>query len=185
MLTYCHAPAHSCLRLLPCEDRALTIRGFPRPAACRGGCKGFLEYGPLPNLSARRTGGAPLPRHRSTFSVSSEDLARPPMGGGSYNRKHRASPSPHRGGDARRAEGVCKWTENCPQMRLDCLFISRKGRKGRRTSNANYASAEVVASYARQRAQRQIVDEDGKLSHTKHQSADTCHHWGACGLGYY
>ena len=48
--------------------------------------------------------------------------------------------------------------------------------------NANYAIAEVVAGYARQRAQRQIVDEDGKLSHTKHQSADTCHHWGACGL---
>ena len=46
-------------------------------------------------------------------------------------------------------------TESRPQMRLDCLFISRKGRKGRRTSNANYAIAEVVAGYARQRAQRQ------------------------------
>ena len=28
------------------------------------------------------------------------------------------------------------------------IFISRKGRKGRRTSNANYAIAEVVAGYA-------------------------------------
>ena len=28
MLTYCHAPAHSCSRLIPCEDRALTIGGF-------------------------------------------------------------------------------------------------------------------------------------------------------------
>ena len=35
------------------------------------------------------------------------------------------------------------------------IFISRKGRKGHRTSNANYAIAEVVAGYARQRAQRQ------------------------------
>ena len=35
------------------------------------------------------------------------------------------------------------------------IFISRKGRKGRRTSNANYAIAEVVAGYARQRAQKQ------------------------------
>ena len=25
--------------------------------------------------------------------------------------------------------------------------------------------------------------QNGKLSHTKRQSADTCHHWGACGLG--
>ena len=41
------------------------------------------------------------------------------------------------------------------------IFNSRKGRKGRRTSNANYAIAEVVAGYARQRVQRQIVDEDG------------------------
>ena len=32
-------------------------------------------------------------------------------------------------------------------MRLDCLFISRKGRKGRRTSNANYAIAEVAADF--------------------------------------
>ena len=44
MLTYCHAPAHSCSRAIPCEDRALTIRGFPRPAPCREGCKVFLEY---------------------------------------------------------------------------------------------------------------------------------------------
>ena len=51
-------------------------------------------------------------------------------------------------------------------MRLDCLFISRKGRKGRRSSNANHAIAEVVAGYARQRAQRRTEDENGKLSHT-------------------
>ena len=29
MLTYCHASDYSCSRLIPCEDRALTIRGFP------------------------------------------------------------------------------------------------------------------------------------------------------------
>ena len=40
------------------------------------------------------------------------------------------------------------------------IVISRKGRKGRRTSNANYAIAEVVAGYARQRAQRQNRNED-------------------------
>ena len=39
------------------------------------------------------------------------------------------------------------------------IFISRKGR---RTSNANYAAAEVVAGYARQRAQRRTEDEDNK-----------------------
>ena len=49
------------------------------------------------------------------------------------------------------------------------IFISRKGRKGRRTSNANYAAAEVVAGYARQRTQRDKVNgkvktENGKLS---------------------
>ena len=49
------------------------------------------------------------------------------------------------------------------------IFISSKGRKGRRTSNANYATAEVVAGYARQRAQRDKVNgkvktENGKLS---------------------
>ena len=43
VLTYCYAPAHSCSRAIPCEDRALSIRGFPRPAPCREGCKGFLE----------------------------------------------------------------------------------------------------------------------------------------------
>ncbi len=41
MLTYCHAPAHSCSRLIPCEDRALTIRGFPRPAPGTQRCKVF------------------------------------------------------------------------------------------------------------------------------------------------
>ena len=43
MLTYCHAPAHSCSRAIPCEDRALAIRGFPRPAPCREECKGFYK----------------------------------------------------------------------------------------------------------------------------------------------
>ena len=42
MLTYCHAPAHSCSRAIPCEDRALTIRGFPRPAPPPHRCKVFL-----------------------------------------------------------------------------------------------------------------------------------------------
>ena len=28
MLTYCHAPVRSRSRLIPCEERALTIRGF-------------------------------------------------------------------------------------------------------------------------------------------------------------
>ena len=48
MLSYCHAPAHSCSRLIPCEDRALTIRGFPRPAARREGCKVFFRADPSP-----------------------------------------------------------------------------------------------------------------------------------------
>ena len=39
------------------------------------------------------------------------------------------------------------------------IFISRKGRKGRRISNANYAAAGVVARYARQRTQRQTETE--------------------------
>ena len=42
-------------------------------------------------------------------------------------------------------------------MKNTLIFISRKGRKGRRTSKQNYAVAGVVAGYARQRAQRQIV----------------------------
>ena len=79
MLTYCHTPAHSCSWLTPCEDRALTIRGFPRLAPGREGCKGFYRADPSPIL--------------------------PSMGGSGYNRQHRASPSPHRGWDARRAEG--------------------------------------------------------------------------------
>jgi len=41
------------------------------------------------------------------------------MGGSGYNRQHRASPSPHRGGDARRAEGVCKGTENYPTQNIN------------------------------------------------------------------
>ena len=41
MLTYCHALARSCSRLIPCEDRALTIRGFPALHRPTEGCKGF------------------------------------------------------------------------------------------------------------------------------------------------
>ena len=52
------------------------------------------------------------------------------------------------------------------------IFISRKDRRGRRTSNANYAIAEVVAGYARQRAQRQTEDEDDK---TLSQKDDKIH----------
>lgn len=33
-----------------------------------------------------------------------------------------------------------------------------------------------------QRTQRRTEDDNGKLSHTKRQSADTGHHWGVCGL---
>ena len=58
MLTYCHASARSCSWLIPCEDRALTIRGFPCPAPGREGCKGFWEYetDPPPAQSSRRNG---------------------------------------------------------------------------------------------------------------------------------
>ena len=62
---------------------------------------------------------------------------------------------------------------NCPTDETGLsLYLTQRTR---RTQNykANYATAEVVAGYARQRPQRQIVDEDGKLSHTKRQSADT------------
>ena len=41
------------------------------------------------------------------------------------------------------------------------IFISRKGRRGRRTSNANYAAAGVVTGYARQRAQRRNGNGNG------------------------
>ena len=45
---------------------------FPRPAACREGCKGFLEYGPTPSLPVREGEQTPpQPSHR---------------GGSSYNR---------------------------------------------------------------------------------------------------
>ena len=54
------------------------------------------------------------------------------------------------------------------------IFISRKGRKGRRTSNANYAIAEVVAGYARQRAQRQTVNEDDKTISQKDDKHIKC-----------
>ena len=39
------------------------------------------------------------------------------------------------------------------------IFISRKGRKGRSISKANYAAAGVVARYGRQRTQRQTETE--------------------------
>ena len=44
MLTYCHAPVHSCSRLIPCEERALTIREFPAQHRTHGDVKFFLEY---------------------------------------------------------------------------------------------------------------------------------------------
>ena len=84
VLTFCHAPGYSCSRQIPCEDRALTIRGFPRPAARREGCKVFWgnrptqgPSGPTPSSPRVELESSPLPRHRSTFSASSEDLARP------------------------------------------------------------------------------------------------------------
>ena len=61
-LTYCHAPVHSCSRLIPCEERALTIRGFSAQQGGNRDVKFFLEYGvrpppqpkdPPPNPSTR------------------------------------------------------------------------------------------------------------------------------------
>ena len=67
MLTYCHAPAHSCSRLIPCEDRALTIRGFSALHRAQRDVKYFhsMEYSPSNNR--------PLPNP-------------PTRGGSSYNR---------------------------------------------------------------------------------------------------
>ena len=48
MLTYCHAPAQSCSRAIPCEDRALAIRGFPRPARAERDVKFFGRTDPSP-----------------------------------------------------------------------------------------------------------------------------------------
>ena len=106
MLTYCHAPAHSCSRAIPCEDRALAIRGFPRPAPRREGCKGFYRADPSPTL--------------------------PSMGGGSYNRQHRASPSPHRGGmpEGQRGSARVQRTDgtdlviNAPSVHIISLYLA-------------------------------------------------------------
>ena len=43
MLTYCHAPVHSCSRLIPCEERALTIRGFSTGQRTHGDVKFFTN----------------------------------------------------------------------------------------------------------------------------------------------
>ena len=58
---------------------------------------------PSPACPRVALGSAPLPRHISTFSASSEDLARPCMEGSSYNRlvPHQQNiilPLPHREG---------------------------------------------------------------------------------------
>lgn len=39
-----------------------------------------------------------------------------------------------------------------------------------------------LSLYLTQRTQRRTEDDNGKLYHTKRQSADTGHHWGVCGL---
>ena len=94
MLTYCHAPAHSCSRLIPCEDRALTIRGFSSLHRPTQRCKVFLQ-----------------------------------------------------------AVNV-----NCLQITLDCLFISRKGRKERRDlfPFIFHACAGVVANFVTTRVRREF-----------------------------
>ena len=46
MLTYCHAPAHPCSRMIPSEDRALTIGGFSAQHRAQRDVKFFIEYGP-------------------------------------------------------------------------------------------------------------------------------------------
>ena len=43
MLTYCHAPVHSCSWLIPCEERALTIRGFSAGQRTHGDVKFFTN----------------------------------------------------------------------------------------------------------------------------------------------
>jgi hypothetical protein len=102
MLIYCHAPARSCSRLIPCEDRALTIRGFPRPAPGTEGCKGFGVWThPIPPYEGGRTDPSPALLNGRTRSL--EDglnvhlcLVRGALpcatrGRSGYNRKHRAS----------------------------------------------------------------------------------------------
>ena len=53
MLTYCHAPAHSCSRLIPCEDRALTIRGFFAQHGARRDVKYFHSMDPRKGTESR------------------------------------------------------------------------------------------------------------------------------------
>ena len=58
------------------------------------------------------------------------------------------------------------------------IFISRKERKGRRTSNANYAIAEVVAGYVRQRTQRRNRNEDDDDDEDEDEDDDNvAHRW--------
>ena len=52
------------------------------------------------------------------------------------------------------------------------IFISRKGRRGRRTSNANYATDEAVSNYARQRTQRDKVNGKVKTENYPTQTAN-------------
>ena len=124
MLTYCHAPGYSCSRQISCEKRALTIRGFPAQHRAQRDVKVFGGADPSPALLNGRTRSLEdgLNVHLCLVRGALPSATR---GRSGYNRQHRASPSPHRGGDARRAEGVCKGTES----RLDCLFIH--------TQNAN------------------------------------------------
>jgi len=64
MLTYCHRPVRSCSRPIPCEERALTIRGFPALHRAERDVKFFLENRPLPNppLYGRERLQPPAPR---------------------------------------------------------------------------------------------------------------------------
>ena len=93
MLTYCHASTHSCSRLIPCEDRALTIRGFPALHRAERGVKVFGGADPLCPAGISPSMGR---RAGAVLAVVT-------------------APS-HRGEGW---GGVCKGTES----RLDCLFI--------------------------------------------------------------
>ena len=95
----------------------MTIRGFPRPAPRREGCKGFYRV------------------QRTEYRVQ-------------------------------RTDGELTTDETGLSLYLT--------QRAQRTQNykANYATAEVVAGYARQRAQRQSEDEDDK---TLSQKDDKIH----------
>ena len=89
-----------------------------------------------------------------TFSHFSKDLIRPPVSGGQFAGAVR--------GLVFFFTFIHQRSSLCVKKQNAIIFISRKGRKGRRTSNANYAIAEVVAGYARQSAQRQRKTENGE-----------------------